>query len=75
MSYNYLLALHERIDLKLQEAQDMKGENATDKAFTKGRIAALEEFKAHIGSMYNHKLPKRLLKRLNENKARGWITS
>lgn len=74
MSHNYLLELHELIDLKLKEAEEITVGNEADRAFTEGRIAALEEFKTHIGAMYNHKLPKRLLKKLNEKKAGGWIT-
>ncbi len=75
MSHNFLLELHELIELKLKEVVEEIGESDTESAFIKGRIAALEEFKAHIGGMYNHKLPKRLLKRLNEHKLGSWISS
>ena len=75
MSHNYLLELHELVSRKIKEAKELTCENEADAAYKNGRIAALEEFKAHIGGMYNHKLPKRLLKRLNENKAGGWFSA
>lgn len=74
MSHNYLLELHELVELKIKETEAIEGEEGAARAFTEGRIAALEEFKAHISGMYNHKLPKRLLKRLNAKKTGGWMT-
>ena len=71
MSHNYLLELHELIDLTIKEAQALNDGNGDESAFINGRIAALEEFKVFISGMFNHKLPKRLLKRLNEKKTAG----
>jgi hypothetical protein len=70
MAYIYLLNLYEKIDLRLDEANDLMSQadmTENEKRFLAGRIDILSEFRQFTSDNLDRKLPKRIRKKLLES--------
>ncbi len=67
MAYIYLLNLYEKIDLQLEETQDLisNGNMTEDKIkYHEGRADILREYKEFLSQNLDDKLPRRIRNRL-----------
>ncbi len=68
MAYIYLFNLYDKIDIHLKETQQMieGSHNSLDEvSYHEGRADILKEFKAFLSKNLNHKLPRRMQKKIS----------
>lgn len=68
MAYIYLFNLYDKIDLDLKEAKKIiaqAGPRSEQSIYQQGRVDAFEAFKQYLEENMNHKLPKRMRKKLD----------